>query len=774
MQRAIMYSLSRESDPRGGKPPRVGHNQEEKHEKDMADLIQKTARLPQNRSPQKETSADFQGKTPFTGGQGPVASTIVHLDDSYEETAYSPSSDSRILDLCDKAREGYCPKCKTQLLWHRKRFNMGILVFYDACPKCLPSMLQDMSCKKATQTIETLQRDLERLGIVSRDIARIQTELQYLVVDIEESQSTQNLDTSIYSILINKAAKSHVDSIDMLMECSCSSEPPTVLEQIRALGKDLRVLTNNAEHFEGEIVSDSWHIYALCDVIDELGHVQQVVNGDSISQHQDLVEEIEQLLSDLAHTKRILDATPALADLSKSVKGLVDGFSCILHPENQTEALLLRQQMEDMEEQYSQQIAALQSQLETLMYNAVATDAVAVPASRELEAANTSPLTTVREIHPNEVATMQRSGTVEAEVILDSSHIPRPHSIMTVEAEQVSDPIRSRAISTNAPSSRHTSRPSSFQDTSRSESVALLHLGLKCVASDVLSILNVMKEYPDRARVQTVAAEKLSLLTCNNTANVSAAIKANGIDLVIKFIRRFPEEVALQTHGLRLLSHFATDINLASKSIIASADGIELVLAAVNRCPMVAQVQIYGLMAIGCLSIGSPEITTDLGNHGGIQLALKAMLQFPNVVEVQRKGLYAVCNLAFCNDSNKETIGSISGINILVNAMRRFPEDAGVQQNGIPALANLASNNGKIRALIGERGGTALILDAMSKFPTDVSIQEKACLAIAYFAKSRKLKRQMKASGAIELVEKARALTGETNSTLFAYSQLRS
>jgi len=52
--------------------------------------------------------------------------------------------------------DGCCPRCKTQLMWTRKKFNMGIKFFFESCPKCLPDTIVNCSPREATKQIETL------------------------------------------------------------------------------------------------------------------------------------------------------------------------------------------------------------------------------------------------------------------------------------------------------------------------------------------------------------------------------------------------------------------------------------------------------------------------------------------------------------------------------------------------------------------------------------------------------------------------------------------
>lgn len=148
--------------------------------------------------------------------------------------------------------------------------------------KCAQSVyhiiIEGMSSKQAIHQIETLQRDLEKLTIISRDVCRIQMELQFMKMDIKESQNTWKLDSRMYNILANKAARALEEHLKLLLESSAPSEPLILVEQIKELDSDLNKVIEQVEQQQDENVSDLIFIYPLCDLLNkQLEQVQRTI-----------------------------------------------------------------------------------------------------------------------------------------------------------------------------------------------------------------------------------------------------------------------------------------------------------------------------------------------------------------------------------------------------------------------------------------------------------------------------------------------------------------
>ena len=159
-------------------------------------------------------------------------------------------------------------------MWTRKTFDMGVRVFFDTCPKCLPDILVVCHPNEAVLQVECLQRDLDELTSsalnMSRDIRRIQMELQYLMIDIEETGSTQNLETSNYEYLVNELAMSMEEKIALITDSS-RVEPPSMLEQVKELRADMM---DQVKRQRGQVITESASMHALVDVLKQLEQVE--------------------------------------------------------------------------------------------------------------------------------------------------------------------------------------------------------------------------------------------------------------------------------------------------------------------------------------------------------------------------------------------------------------------------------------------------------------------------------------------------------------------
>lgn len=540
--------------------------------------------------------------------------------------------------LLASAGAGSCPTCKEQLLWTRKKFNSGVQVLYETCPMCLPTSIQSMSPQEAAQRIETLQGNLENLRIISRDIQRIQTELQFMMIDIEESGTTRDLDTVSYEVLVRKAAKALEDNVNVLLDSySGYTEPPIVTEQIEALCTDMNMLLEQVKRYKGENILESPSLFSLLDVLKQFEEVQYLLQQDESSWDesdlQHFREQVETLQIDLEHVQHAMKTSPVLLPLSGNV-GILNGrFSSLLQSvgnhSKSDETALLRKQMEEMALQHSAQVAALQSQLDALMSTTVAANVVAVRSIEPQDSVDGSEAQCARQLP---------STIVEAEVV-SGNHTPRMQSIMTVQAEAVTSTVASNTCQRPSPASRHTqnggravprttphprAQPATTAATNtESESTAL---GKLAQTDDVRYIIDKMKQFPKSILLQVLACEKLGALTCNNSDNVALVVARDGIGLILNMIQRFPSATQIQIHSLVVLVNLSRK-SPGNKSKIGNA-GIDLVLATMRFSPTDEKVQTHSLLLLGHLANKDAENTTSIGNKGGVSLILKGMGQF--------------------------------------------------------------------------------------------------------------------------------------------------
>jgi len=694
---------------------------------------------------------------------------------------------------------GYCPQCKTQLMWMRKKFNMGVNIFFETCPKCLPKSLASVSPQEATRQIETLQQNFEELTFSAlcnpRDVRMLQTELQFMSIDIEKTGSTQDLivNTSNYEFLVEKAAEVLKEKAVLTINQS-RDERPTALEQVKELRSDVVKLLSQIEEQKEGHAAKSVPVYALVDVLKQLDQAKACANQDDkslldLNCRQEFQEEVDKLQLDLERVQHKITRVPGVAKFSRDVGKLNDGYSSLLQElkqdnyKNESEAL--RKKIEEMEKQHAAEVEALRSQLNTFMCTTVAADAVAADfdskpsfveettlqqlggfpsAVAEAEIVHDSPSTEVQSVPTAQVEVLRTNtigrrhppsqvSTVPGQV----PSIPTSVNAALTAASRAINPTIQRQLACPVPSTH--ANTAILEDLNRTESVC--------------KIVGVMKGQLGSAHVQSVACEKLGKLTCNSRSNVAMLVKASGIETVLKSMRRFSEEAKLQSCALLTLGNAASQSCDSRCKIGNTAGGIDLELHAMRNFPKDIQVQRNGLFAIGNASKTHEENTTKIGDRGGIDLILKGMREFPKDLQVQKNGLLAICNLAYRNDENKTRISDLNGIALVMDSMREFPEDLNIQRVGLPALSNLASNNPKNRSMIGDLCGTDLVIKVMNRFPKDAKIQESACSAILYLARSPKLRDELRKKGAVRLVSIAKSVITNETCAVNALEELR-
>lgn len=473
------------------------------------------------------------------------------------------------------AFNGYCPQCKLQLMWTRKKFNTGIRTFYNTCPNCLPPKLKRMSLTEAVLQVESVQRNLEALTSSvlskSRDISRIQTELQFIMIDIEENASTSDLDTTNYEHLVGKLAKSLDENVDLIIDCT-RDKPPTLLERVKELCADM------AEQLERQKEGDkeSAYIYALFDVLKQLELFIYDVDIETSLREEDCKEfrdEVDTLRQNLENTKYVLKDMPLVSELPHDLDRLNDRYLSLIkeadrkHSQYEQREVLRRKleemerQREEMERKHAAEVEALQTQLDTFMSTTVAAAVIAVDSVTCAEDTGND---------SQEVDNSSASCVAEAEVV-GAMVIDRHLSTRTVEAELLHPAstnsetcaLENAGRPDNVPETVPTNRPSSTP-IAEADFVTADHTTTRLSASqnsetqtlgnlrrlnDVSEILHVLEEHPTSALVQATALEKLGNLTHDKKTNaremdlsLNGKLEENrrkignagGIDLILK------------------------------------------------------------------------------------------------------------------------------------------------------------------------------------------------------------------------------------------------
>jgi hypothetical protein len=689
-------------------------------------------------------------------------------------------------------------------MWARKRFNMGTLIFFETCPKCLPETIKLQSPNEATLQIESLQQSLEALTStalnMSRDIRRLQTELQFIMMDIEENDSTSNLDTDTFNYLCNKLTMSLEEKIHLMMNSS-RDEPPTMLEQISELHADM--LEQLKRQQEGNTKTESVSIYALIDVLKQLDQLVDDAKSETLSLQEyefpEFRESVNKLRADLEDTKHILEDIPHASWLSHDVCSLSDRYLLLLQDMNRKhnacgESEAMQQRIEEMERQHAAEVEALRAQLNAFMNTTVAANVIAVEAvaSAVDDGGNAKPRQQESTIPPctplpAPVAQVQVVGplpmnrhcsvvTVEAERVIpvvnlvderhctsafresdtahrlgDLANVPETHFVRTNSTDPSLRSNATMSLRTNAEISagNHTSTRNHTMTLSQqpslilSEMIALENLDrlLENVTDPWTDILHIMKDHPSSPLIQATALENIACLTQEPTTSSSME-------------QRHLEE---------------------NRRKICYAGGIDLILKALRQFPRNDNVQKHGLRAIGTVSKRNKENAVKFGEKGAIELVEKGMRQFADHIYIQRNGLFTLGILVFNIYHHKTKIRDSDGIAFIMSNMQKFRNDDQIQRHGLSCLANLISNHVENRSLFSEMGGADIILSAMKRFPQDVMVQDVACWAIAFLAKSPEGHMELRRKGAATAVLKAMSVIGnQSNSASKALCGLES
>jgi len=650
---------------------------------------------------------------------------------------------------------GFCTQCKDQLLWKRKKFNMGVKILYETCPRCFASSLTSSSLPEAFRQIETLQRNYEDLASYlqleaserPREISRIQNELEYMQIDIEKIGSTKGIDTLVYENLVQWAETTVEAKISLVID-NARTEPPSLLEQLTELHVDMVRLAQVVKQQQEGAAVGPVPAYALNDVLKQLEQVKASAEQDESSWEQDYQEfhdEINRLQKDLQSVQSTM-----VNVTSCDVMKLNTGFSSLKqdmerkHFEHTARAKQgeedLRKRIDLLERQHAAQVEALQAQLSAFMSTTVAAGAVSPSPTgpQRLEQAEVPMVSERDNTFPSTV--------VEAEIVADDLASSR-RSAATTTVDAAGASLTSRRQQTDI--------ITSMCESSVNTSITSDNQGLEALerTNEVFEILQLMGRHQTNALLQALACKKLAALAYNNGEIRTRIGFSGGIDLVLNGMRQFPQDKQVQSHGILALNNisYAHDEN---KCRIGVSGGVSLVLNNLRQFPNDQQIQRSALLALGNFALDD-EIATMISNVGGIEISLRAMRQLPEDEQVQRNGLRALINLACTHKENKTKIGDLGGVESALSAMLRFRENTDVQLHGLHALGNLACNNEKNRTRIGS-AGVDLVLQAMRRFPKDAEIQQRGCLTIKALARSTEMRREMKTKGATKVVKKAK------------------
>jgi len=189
-----------------------------------------------------------------------------------------------------------------------------------------------------------------------RDIRRLQMELQFISINIVQSNSTSNLDTSTYKIVAKKVAKVE-EKVEFMVDSS-RDEPPSSLELVQELHSNMSKLLDQVKYLQEECTMESASVYALVDVLKQLEQTTACVNQDLslIDPHrcQKFLEEVEKLQIDLEQVQHTVTNVPGVPTFSHDVGRLNVNYSSMLQELEQRnssehESEVLRRKIIEME-----------------------------------------------------------------------------------------------------------------------------------------------------------------------------------------------------------------------------------------------------------------------------------------------------------------------------------------------------------------------------------------------------------------------------------------
>ncbi len=606
-------------------------------------------------------------------------------------------------------------------MWTRLKFNMGARVFFDTCPMCLPDILKACHPNEAIILVESLQRDLDVLtssGLPSRDIRRIQMELQFLMIDIEETGSTQNLETSNYEYLVNGLAISMKDKVSLIADSS-RVEAPSILEQVKELRADM---IDQVRRQRGQVLTESASMHALVDVLRQMEQVECNVKLNLSLVEQDYYEfrdEIQKLSHILEQARRVMCGVPFLSPLSQNVGILNDRYLRLLQDMDRKQTAenddgeSWRQKLEELERQHAAEVEALQSQLDACLNTPVATNVVAVDS------------VTVQE-EGKEQEEIDTSSIIEAEVV---STLPINQRFSTVTA--IAQPVTPDQSDMQPSASERTDAASPAENAARDEQISETQME-ETVPSSHQHVASVTSQVESDTTSQAVSESDVSI---NSEANALESICCTeNVSTVLSVMKDQPSSAVVQATALEKLG-FLTSQN---------SDGdTHLRLNTVE------------------------ENRRKVGTVYGIDLILKALKLFRKDRSAQIHGLLAIGNVTM-NDYRQRLVANAGGIDAVLQGMRQFPKHGPLHRNGLVALENFAStSNSTNQFMICKSGGTDTIIATMNQFPNDAVIQNTACSTIACLARSsRDIKKELRHKGAVDAVNKAGTVIGDKSDSV--------
>jgi hypothetical protein len=716
-------------------------------------------------------------------------------------------------------------------MWGRKRFNTGIRVFFETCPTCLVESIQKKRPEETIAQIQSLNENVENLvadnegeghirSSLSKNMKRLQLELQFIGTEIKETGSCSEIDTSAYTYVVGRIEKCLEEMDENTKLDSAHCKPPTLLEQV----KELRVsmITQLKKQRDGpdeKVLSAN----ALVDVLKQLEAVERNAELDTLSLHdeerKELRDEVDRLQANLEHVQYVIEEIPLLSKFSHSVGVLSDLYLNLLQyldaklseDEQNRE---LRERMEIMEKQHADEVKAIRSQLNTFMNTTVAANVLSTETLAPVDVIAFIDEEDQGEVLRNKIEEMERehvavvgalqsqldtlmasipaaanavpedsiSGSLEemtrsqellvqetefsvidAEIVDTFPAIARHPSIGTVEAELLTSSHTFACFtSANDPDANCSSnirRIKSMSEIDSADAVAIECKHAKFISPQVTKSIRRAKSMTEIVDVDTtspIEQTESKLLAKTADANHQTTFTCSPNAIATEYFA-FTKDDSSESKV-----HNADLATISSFSMCAPP-------ASHENLPRLKEEQMKEPNSTSCrteIPRGGGYFQTERDTHQtgeaeGINLILRAARLFPHDLNAQMCGLLTIKNLT--KNSNETTeISHKDCIEIVLRGMQEFPEDVQITTIGLTALESFASMGCKNRSMIGNMGGVNVVLSSMHHFhfPENAEIWEKCCSTIALLAKSPKTRSELRCKGVLKAIRRTKALMG--------------
>lgn len=204
--------------------------------------------------------------------------------------------------------------------------------------------------------------------------------------------------------------------------------------------------------------------------------------------------------------------------------------------------------------------------------------------------------------------------------------------------------------------------------------------------------------------------------------------KVGGIDIALNLMQKFASDPSIQHNCCYILACMALDSS--NKKIIGIRDGIQFIVSAMKRFNDNVRIQSYAAYALANLAHDNNDNSSRIRVAGGINALVDALKRFPEDSQAQSNICYAMFTLSEDSAHNTKRMGDLDVPSLILTSIRthsKFQPD--VASNGANALTNIFSEiPAKISSFI-EAGGVDAVVQAMTDAATILDTQ-KACLGL--------------------------------------------